>query len=86
MTVHQCELFKYNYRLMHERAVRNIDKYLASMSTYMILSYRTRRLSTCGFIYNPDKEKGTKFYTDTHFSGGWDQADDNNAENIMSHT
>ena len=29
--------------------------------------------------------KNIECYVDANFSGGWDQADANNAENIMSH-
>ena len=43
-------------------------------------------LSKNSLIYRTDKEKGIKFYTDSDFAGGWDQADANNAENVISHT
>ena len=50
----------------------------------MDLPDRDRRLSTRGIVYNPDKEEGIKCYVYANFSGGWDQADDDNVENIMS--
>ena len=42
-----------------------------------------QRLSTRGVVYKPDKEKGIKCYVDAEFSGGWAQADADNAENVM---
>ena len=52
----------------------------------MYLPYGNRRLSTCGVVYKPDKEKGIEYYIDAEFSGGWDQAYSDNAENVMSCT
>ena len=54
MAVHQCACFCNNPRLLHKRAVRLIDKYLASMSTYVDLPYGNIRLTTCVIVYNPD--------------------------------
>ena len=44
------------------------------------------RLSTRGVVYIPGKEKGIECYVDDDFVGGWDQADSNSTENVMSCT
>ena len=50
MDVHQCEQFCNNMRLMHERAVRRITKYLARTSTHMDLPDGNRWLYTCRVV------------------------------------
>ena len=65
---------------MQERAVRRIAKYLASTSTYVNLPKRIRRVTTHGVVYRPDTEEGIDSYVDVNFSGGWAQAEDDNAE------
>ena len=70
MDVHQCEQFCNNMRLMHERAVRRITKYLARTSTHMDLPDGNRWLYTCRVVYNPDKEKCIECYVDSNFAGG----------------
>ena len=86
MDVHQCALFYNNQFLVSERAVRHIVKYLTSTSTYVDLPYLNWRLTTCGLVYRPDIENVIDCYVDDEFYGGWDQADDSNAENVMSCT
>ena len=44
-----------------------------------------RRLFTHGIVYRTNKEKYTECYVDYDFSGEWDQADSDNAEDFMSH-
>ena len=39
-----------------------------------------------GIVYNPDTTKGLECYVDTDFAGGWQQADSDNADNILSRT
>ena len=68
----------------HRPAVRQIAKYFTSTSTYIYLSDGTRRLSTCGVLYKPDKEKGIGCYADVNFSDGWDQSDVDHVENFIS--
>ena len=70
---------------MHERAIRRIANYLTSTSTYMDLPDGNRRLFTHGIVYRTNKEKYTECYVDYDFSGEWDQADSDNAEDFMSH-
>ena len=43
-------------------------------------------LTTRGVVYNPDIEKDIECSVDVDFSGVWDQADADNAENVMSCT
>ena len=56
------------------------------MSTYVDLPDGNWRLTTCGVVYRPNIEKGIECYIDANFAGGWDQADADNAENVMLHT
>ena len=86
LAVHQCAKFINNPRLMHERVVRIIAKNLASTSTYMDLLDENLRLITCGIVYMSCIEKGIKCYVDFDLSSGWDQADSDIAENVMSRT
>ena len=55
-----------------------IANYPVSTSTYMDLPDRNRRLSTCGIVYNTNKEKSIDCYKDSDFSGAWAQEDINN--------
>ena len=83
MAVHQCACFCNNLRLVHERAIRKISKYLASTSTYVDLPDGNFWLSAWGVVYKPYIERGIECYVDAKFSDGWVQADDDNAENVM---
>ena len=83
MAIHQCTHFFNNPRLVHKHAVRRITRYLTSTSPYVNLSGRNRRLTTCDVVYNTNIEKNIEGYVDADFSGGWDQADADNAENII---
>ena len=86
MAINQCAHFFNNPLLVHKRTVRKIAKYLASTSTYMDLPDGNQRLNICGVVYNNDIEKCTECYVDADFSGGWAQADADNAEKIISRT
>ena len=52
----------------------------------MDLPYGNWRLTTCSVVYRPYIERGIGYYVDAEFSGGWNEADANNAENVMSRT
>eukprot|EP00984_Skeletonema_dohrnii_P027976 scaffold17754_cov71-Skeletonema_dohrnii-CCMP3373.AAC.1 len=39
-----------------------------------------------GIIYKPDKKKGLECYVDADFAGGWQHADAESAESVMSRT
>ena len=71
--VHQCARFSIDPKRVHETAIINIGRYL--------LRSRER-----GIVYNPDKTKGLECYVDADFAGGWQQADADSAENVMSRT
>ena len=60
MAVHQCARLPNNPQLIHERAVRKIDKYLSETATR-------------GIIYDPDTNQGIECYVDAEFAGGWDR-------------
>ena len=60
MTLYQCAHLCNNPRLVHERAVRLIAKYLTSKSTYMDLPDINLWLTTCGVFYKPDIVKVIK--------------------------
>ena len=70
MAVHQTARFSNNPMLSHEKALKRLGRYLL---------YTKRD----GIIYNSDTKKGLEFYMDVDFEGGWQQADSNNAENVM---
>ena len=73
-----CTFFN-NTRLLHERAVRRIEKHLTSTSTYVDLRDRKQRLNTSIIVYKPEIEKYIKGYVDDNFSGRWAQAASDNA-------
>ena len=73
MPVHQTSRFCNNPMLCHEKAVMRIGRYLICSKTI-------------GIIYKPDKSRGLECYVDADFSGGWTQANADNAENVMSRT
>ena len=74
----QCARFCDNLRLVHERTVKCIAKYLASTSTYVDLPEGNWLLTTLGVVYRPGIEKFIGFYVDANFDIGWDQADSDN--------
>ena len=57
----------------HELAVMRIGQYLVNNPDK-------------GIIYNVDKFRGLEVYVDADFSGGWSQADTQNADNVLSRT
>ena len=86
MAVHQFARFVNNLHIVHQHAIRCITKYLTSTSTYVDLPNENQWVTKRGVVYRPDIEKGIECYVHSNFSGGWDQADANNAENFMSRT
>jgi hypothetical protein len=73
MAVHQCARFSNDPKLSHEKAIKRIAKYLLSSPTR-------------GLVYKPDPSLGLECYVDADFAGGWNQADADNADNLMSRT
>ena len=39
-----------------------------------------------GIVYNPDTSKGLECYVDADFEGGWQEANSDDADNVMSRT
>ena len=62
MAVHQCARFSNDPRLIHERAVQNIGKYLSDTATR-------------GIIYDPNKTQWIEFCVDSYIDGGLDRDD-----------
>ena len=73
VAVHQCARFSADPKRSHEIAVMRIGKYLRSSMDK-------------GIIYKPDKKKGLECYVDADFAGGWQHADAESAESVMSRT
>jgi hypothetical protein len=73
MSVHQTARFCNNPMLSHEKAIKRLGRYL----------YHT---SKEGIIYNPDISKGLECYVDADFAGGWQNADAEDADNVLSRT
>ena len=73
MTVHQTARFCNNPMLSHEKAIKRLVQYLS----------HTRKE---GIVYNPDTSKGLECYVDAEFSVGWQEANADDADNIMSRT
>jgi len=73
MAVHQCARFNNEPRMMHERALRRIAKYLIGTQDR-------------GIIFKPDKSKGIECFADASFADGWAHSDSNDPENVLSRT
>jgi hypothetical protein len=73
MAVHQCARFSIDPKLLHERAVKRIGRYLLGTQNK-------------GLIFKPNLKKGVVCYVDADFAGGWAKADADNAENVLSRT
>ena len=53
------------------------------MSVYIYLLGGNIQLSALAFVCKPNKEKVIESYVYVNFSGGWYQAEIDNAENVM---
>ena len=73
MAVHQCARFNNNPMLSHEKAVKRIVKYL-------------KHHPDRGIIYKVEKPRELECHVDADFTGNWDQAYSENAENFLSRT
>ena len=73
VATHQCARFSMDPKRSHEVAVMKIGKYL-------------RTSMDKGIIYKPDKKLGLECYVDADFAGGWQHADAESAESVMSRT
>ena len=73
MVVHQIAHFCINPQLTHKQAIKRRGRYFL----------HTRKE---GIFSSTEKSKGMECYVDSDFGGGWQQADSDNADNIMSRT
>ena len=73
MSVHQTDRFCNNPMLLHKKAIKRLDRYLS----------HTRKE---GIVYNPDTSKGLECYIDADFSGGWQEANTEDADIVISRT
>lgn len=73
MAVHQAARYCIDPKLMHERSIYRLGKYLQGTKDK-------------GIIFKPDPSRGLECYVDADFAGGWNKADANNAEAVMSRT
>ena len=73
MAVHQTARFSVNPMRSHELAIVRIGRYLVNNPDG-------------GIIYKVDTSKGLEVYADADFAGGWDKADSENADNVLSRT
>jgi hypothetical protein len=73
MAVHQAARFCIDPKLSHERAIYRIGKYLEGTKDK-------------GIIFKPDATKGLECFVDADFAGGWNKADANTADAVMSRT
>ena len=78
MAIHQCARFCNNSRLVYERSIRRIAKYLASTSTYVDLPDGNLRIITRGVVSSPAIEELIKCFVDANLIGGWGQVDADN--------
>ena len=73
MSVHQTARFCTEPKLIHERAVKRIGRYLSGNKERYL-------------IFKPDSTKGVQCYVDADFAGGWAKADADNLDNVLSRT
>ena len=71
VAVHQTARFSNQPMLLHKKSIMQLGCYLLDTRKH-------------GIIYKPDKKVGLECYVDADFSGGWSQADSDNAENVCS--
>ena len=70
MAVHKTDRFCNNPMLLHEKAIKRLGRYL----------YHTRKER---IVYNPDTSKGFGCYVDSEFAGGWQEANADDADNVI---
>ena len=73
IAVHQTARFCNKPMLLHEKAIKQLGRYL----------YHTK---SKGIVYNPDITKGIECYADADFSGGWQQVDSHEPDNVLPRT
>ena len=73
MTVHQPASFYNNPMISHEKAIKRLGRYLP----------HTRRE---GIVYSTNTSKGLECYVDADFAGGWQEANTDDSDKVMSRT
>ena len=73
MAVHQTARFCNNPMLSHEKSIKRLGRYLS----------HTRKE---GIVYNPDTSNGLECYVDADFVGWWQEANADDADNVMLRT
>ena len=68
---HQTARFFNNPMLSHEKAIKRLGQYLS----------HTRKE---GIVYSTDTSKGLECYVDADSTGGWQEENEDNADNFMS--
>ena len=71
MAVHQTDHFCNNPMLSHEKEIKRLGRYLS----------HTRKE---GIVYSPDTSKGLECYVDVDFAVGWQEANSDDADNVIS--
>ena len=82
MFVHHCARFK----IICVLCTNTPSDKLKSTSTYVHLPDINLQLTTCGVVYKPDIEKGITCCVYAKCSGGWNQENADNAENLVTNT
>ena len=85
LSIRHFAQFCNNLCLVREPSIWWISNYLANTSIDVDLPGGNHILSTCGLVYNPDKEKVIGCYIYSYSAGSWSQLDTNNSENSMLH-
>ena len=73
MAVHKTTRFCNNPMLLHEKAIKRLGRYFS----------HTRKE---GIFYNPNTSKGLECYVDADFAVGWQEANADGADNVISRT
>jgi hypothetical protein len=73
MATHQCARFNTNPKLCHERAIKQICRYLLGTMDK-------------GIIYRPDPTRGLECHVDADFAGGWTTGETSNPAACLSRT
>ena len=73
MATHQCARFSNHPRLLHERAIKKIVRYLLDSKDK-------------GIMFRPDLSRGLECFVDADFAGGWKNGDHDCPESVLSRT
>ena len=71
MATHQCARFSACPKLIHERAIKRICKYLLNSMDK-------------GIVFEPDLSRGLECHVDADFAGGWASGEHSTPESVLS--